>query len=102
MPPRNDVPQTVGEALREQWTWLGVECQLCRRSARITFAGRSPDERLASMAARLRCTTCGDQSNLSYMSFTLGTAWLREKPISFLESDSFGLTRLGIPWGVEF
>jgi hypothetical protein len=24
------------------------------------------------------------------------------RPLQLLESDSFGLTRLGIPWGVEF
>jgi hypothetical protein len=83
VPSRDDVPQTVGEALREDWKWLGVECQLCRRRARIKLADHPAAEKLGSIAARLRCSQCGDRSGASTMNFTLVMAWLREKPISF-------------------
>ncbi len=79
----DDVPQTVGEALREDWKWLGVECQLCRHCGRIKFTGRPLDERLSAIAARVRCKVCGGRSDPSLMNFTLCAYWVREKPIAF-------------------
>lgn len=83
MPPRGDVPQTVGEALLADWKWLGVECQLCHRKARLPLADRPRNEKLVAIAARVRCSQCGDRSRVEYMSFTLVAVWLWEKPISF-------------------
>jgi len=55
---RNDVPQTVGEALKEKWEWLSIRCVYCRKSTRVPFAGRDRAERLASIINRMRCTRC--------------------------------------------
>ncbi len=80
---KDDAPQTVGEALGQEWKWLGVECQRCHRKGRIQLSGRTATERLFSIAARVRCARCGDQGGIEYMSFTLIAVWLWEKPISF-------------------
>jgi hypothetical protein len=84
MPNREDVPRTVGAALENGWQWLGVHCDHCRQGTRIALARRPWAERLGEIAAKLRCTRCGEVGN-RYLRFVLGTEIRseREKPIGF-------------------
>jgi hypothetical protein len=84
MPNRDDVPQTVGAALDNGWQWLDVHCDHCRQGARIALARRRRAEQLGELAAKLRCTRCGEVGN-RYLRFALGTEIrsVREKPIGF-------------------
>ena len=49
---RDDVPQTVGEAVACGWEWLRVRCSFCGRSARIMFATQPAGEPRIARAAR--------------------------------------------------
>jgi hypothetical protein len=78
---RDDVPQTVGEAVACGWEWLRVRCSFCGRSARIMFATRRRQESLASLARRAICRRCGEHTPLDCK---LGmTTDCREKVIAF-------------------
>jgi hypothetical protein len=62
---------------------LASNASFCHRKARIPPADRARNEKLVAIAARVRCSRCGDRSRIEYMSFTLVAVWLWEKPISF-------------------
>jgi len=78
---RDDVPQTVGEAMTFGWEWLRVRCSLCRHGARIMFARCRREESLASLTRRALCRRCGQHTPLNCK---LGmTTDCREKGIAF-------------------
>ena len=78
---RDDLPQTVGEALACGWEWLRVRCSFCGHSARIMFAMRPREESLASLARRARCRSCGEHTPVDCK---LGmTTDCRERAIAF-------------------
>ena len=78
---RDDVPQTVDEAMAFGWEWLRVLCGFCSHSARIMFATYRSEESLASLARRALCRRCGQHTPLNCK---LGmTTDCREKGIAF-------------------
>jgi hypothetical protein len=78
---RDDVPQTVGEAVTYGWESLRVRCSFCERSARILFATCREQESLASLARRALCRRCGKHTPLDCkLGMTTGS---RQKVIAF-------------------
>jgi hypothetical protein len=78
---RDDVPQTVGEAVTFGWEWLRIRCSFCGRSARILFATCREQESLASLARRALCRRCGKHTLLDCkLGMITGS---REKVIAF-------------------
>ncbi|MGH6979987.1 MAG: hypothetical protein ACREFC_02160 [Stellaceae bacterium] len=82
----DDAPQTVGDALRHEWHFLGVECAHCRKGrTRVDLRKRRPDERLADVATLCWCRRCGPSTGRSYLMFELISVVTSEsrKPIAF-------------------
>ena len=48
-------PQTVGQALENDWTYLRLRCALCRHVGRIELQTLPPHEPLAHVIMRARC-----------------------------------------------
>lgn len=81
-----DAPQTVAEALKHGWNYLGIACDHCRtRRTRIDLTKQPPRRLLAELAVRCRCRKCGSLVGRNYLSFELVSVRVEErtKPISF-------------------
>jgi hypothetical protein len=89
---RSDVPQTAGDALENEWRWLAVQCDLCRRRARVPLSDRQRGEALAAIGRRLRCRHCPPHQSYD---FHLVCEWrtFSEKPILF---DGMTTRKLGM------
>ncbi|HEY7990045.1 MAG TPA: hypothetical protein VID77_01535 [Stellaceae bacterium] len=82
----DDAPQTVAEALRHGWNYLGVACDHCRsRRTRVDLAKQPKHRRLAEIAFKCWCRKCGPVLGRNYLSFELVAVRIdeRTKPIHF-------------------
>lgn len=82
----DDAPQTVGEATKNGWNYLGVACGHCRRGrTRVDLTKQPPWRLLSEVARKCWCRRCGPIIGRSYLTFELIAIWTNErsKPIGF-------------------
>ena len=89
MPGTADVPQTIEEAKALGRSWLSVRCLSCRHNGSLHLRdldGRVAGDRLADLAAKLRCSRCRSnvlEFDLGAYVLSDGQPWARRKRIHF-------------------